>query len=246
MGKDQTLDKNVKKTLQFLIGMDHKPKIRLKSLRQQAALTQEALAKKLSVSRQSIIAIESGECYPSLPLTLELARFFNINIEDLFDWPGSQPVSSKKLISKKGGQMSSIIPWSPLQEMREAIDRLMDETSLLVPSRSTFPALNVHQTDKEVVVEAHVPGYKEDELEVEIGDGVLTLSGKTEEEKEEKDKQYLHREWSSESFTRSITLPENVDENKVEAGLKDGVLTITLQKLKAEKPKVKKIRVGRK
>jgi len=215
--------------------MDYKPKIRLRSLRQQAALTQEALAKKLSVSRQSIIAIESGECYPSLPLTLELARFFNISIEDLFDWPGSQPVSSKKLISKKGGQMSSIIPWSPLQEMREAIDRLMDETSLLAPSRSIFPALNVHQTDKEVVVEAHVPG-----------DGVLTLSGKTEEKKEEKGKQYLHREWSSESFTRSITLPENVDENKVEAVLKDGVLTITLQKLKAEKPKVKKIRVGRK
>jgi len=223
-----------------------KPRIRLRDLREEADLTQEALAKKLSISRQSVIAIESGECYPSLPLTLEIARFFNVSVEDLFDWSGSKPVASKKLISKKGGKMSSIIPWSPLQEMREAIDRLMDETSFLAPVRTIFPALNVHQTDEEVVVEAHVPGYKEDELEVEIGDGVLTVSGKTEEKKEEKGKQYLHREWTSESFTRSITLPENIDENKVEATLKDGVLTITIQKRKTEKPKVKKIKVGRK
>ncbi len=216
-------------------------KIKLKELRKELGLTQQELADRLNISRQSVIAIESGVCKPSLPLAFDLANIFETSLEGLFGLEDFEPY---KLI--RGGNMPNIIPWSPLHEMREAIDRMMDENFAL-PAKFSTPAINVHQSDKEVVVEAHVPGYKEEDIEVEISDGLLTISGKTEVKKEEeKGKQYLHREWSAESFSRTISLPENVTEEKAEASIKDGVLTITLPKIEPEKPRVKKLKVGRK
>lgn len=209
-------------------------RIRVKDLRKHQGMTQEKLAERMQVSRQSIIAIESGACKPSLPLALDLANLFDTSIEYL--------LGLNNIMSTKGDFMPSIIPWSPLHDMRDAIDKMMDEAS---SPRTNMPSINVHQTEKQLVAEVYAPGYKEDEIDVEIGDGVLTITGKKEEEKEDKNKQYLHREWTTESFTRSIALPDNVSDDG-QASYEDGVVKIKFPKIEPEKPKMKKLKVNKK
>ena len=97
--------------------------------------------------------------------------------------------------------------------------------------------LDVAETETEFVVTADLPGFKKEEITLEIESGVLTIKGitgsetKTDREEEAADgPKYHRRERRIESVTRSISLPEGVLEDKVTADLKDGVLTVTLPK----------------
>jgi HSP20 family protein len=103
------------------------------------------------------------------------------------------------------------------------------------PPENLLP-LDVAETEKEFVVTADLPGFKKEEITLEIESGVLTLKGETKIEKEEESAdgpKYHRRERRIESVTRSISLPEGVLEDKVTADLKDGVLTVTLPKAPA-------------
>ena len=104
--------------------------------------------------------------------------------------------------------------------------------------------LDVAETETEFVVTADLPGFKKEEITLEIESGVLTIKGitgsetKTDREEEAADgPKYHRRERRIESVTRSISLPEGVLEDKVTADLKDGVLTVTLHKAERVKPK---------
>lgn len=225
----------------YNLAMQDKPRITiyLRDLRKRRGLTQEALASQLGISRQALIALEQGANAPSLPLVFRIARYFDLSLDDMF---GVAP-------QKRGVSMpQELVPFSPLREMREALDRLMDDNFTMgssVPARAV-PAINVHQTDKAFVIEAHLPGYKEGDVDVEVGDGFVTLSGQIKTDQKNEDKQYLHREWVSQSFSRTLSLPENVDSDHSTADLKDGVLIITLPKVEPAKPKVKKLAVSKK
>jgi HSP20 family protein len=88
-----------------------------------------------------------------------------------------------------------------------------------------------------------MPGMGEKDIEVKVADGVLTIKGEKQEEKEEKKKDYYPQERSFGAFERSFGLPEGVDADKIEANFKKGVLTVTLHKNpEAQKP-AKKIEV---
>jgi HSP20 family protein len=98
------------------------------------------------------------------------------------------------------------------------------------------PSVDVIDREEEVVVRAEIPGVDKENLEVSLSDDRLTIKGTTRQEKEEKEAgEYTRREMSRGSFTRVVTLPANVDGEKAKAGFKDGVLEMTLPKLKPSK-----------
>lgn len=110
---------------------------------------------------------------------------------------------------------------------------------------TSFPKVDVSETDTEIKVVANIPGIDPEKVDVEIGDDYLSLSGKLEKEVEDKDakgKVYRYeREYGE--FRRSFTLPARVDKEKIVAKAKNGVLTLTLPKSEEEKHKKIKIEV---
>lgn len=109
-------------------------------------------------------------------------------------------------------------------------------------SVSYVPALDVKEDEKNLVVQAELPGLEESDIDVSLNEGVLTLKGeKKTEEKKETDK-FVRIERSFGSFHRSVTLPSEVDASKIEAIFKNGVLTITLPKVVQER-KEQKIKI---
>ncbi len=92
-----------------------------------------------------------------------------------------------------------------------------------------LPRIDIVDRDKEVVVRAELPGFKSDEIDLSIGDNLLTIKGSSRQEKEE-DGEYHRREISSRYLTRTVTLPEDVDGGKAKARLEDGLLEVTVPK----------------
>jgi len=90
------------------------------------------------------------------------------------------------------------------------------------------PSCNVSETAEEYRIEAELPGVKQEDFELKVDDGVLTLRGERSEEKEEKGKKYHRVESSYGSFMRSFTLPADADEGKVAAEYKDGMLKVRI------------------
>lgn len=105
------------------------------------------------------------------------------------------------------------------------------------------PSIDVKQSDKEIVVKAELPGLDEKDIEVLLTEDALTIRGEKKQEKEEKGKTYYHMERTYGSFNRVIPLPAGIDQKKVEAQFKNGVLSITLQKTAEEKARGKKIAI---
>lgn len=106
--------------------------------------------------------------------------------------------------------------------------------------RQQVPPVNVKETDATFEMEVAAPGLAKEDLNVKVHNGVLTVSGKHEKKSEEADKQYTRREFSYTSFSRSFSLPEAVDEDKIQAACKDGVVMLTLPKRAAVSPKGEK------
>ena len=93
-----------------------------------------------------------------------------------------------------------------------------------------LPRVDVSETDKEVRVEAELPGVEEKDIDVSVHDGYATIRGERKFEKEEKEKNYHRVERSHGTFQRSVALPVEVDDSKAEAVFKKGVLEIKLPK----------------
>lgn len=90
--------------------------------------------------------------------------------------------------------------------------------------------LDVTESESAFVVRADVPGFKKEQIALDVEKGVLTVRAEAAEEKDENAERYHRRERRSQSVTRRIALPEGVSENDIAADLADGVLTITLPK----------------
>ncbi len=129
------------------------------------------------------------------------------------------------------------------QEMDDLFENFFGETGLLKPATDLVPSVDLSETEGEVQVVTDLPGFKPEEVNIEINDNYLTISGThTEETREEGNGRKFHRiERRSGHFSRSIALPCPVKEDQVDARLKDGVLAISLPK--AEEAKTKKIAI---
>lgn len=91
------------------------------------------------------------------------------------------------------------------------------------------PTVDVITRDNDMVIRAELLGMKREDVDVSLKDGVLTISGERKEEEERKGENYLVKERRYGSFSRSMTLPEGVDESKVKANFKEGLLEVTVE-----------------
>jgi HSP20 family protein len=149
--------------------------------------------------------------------------------------------------------MANIVRWEPFNDfvsLRGAMDKLFEESFIqprfLAPLRENVMgqlALDVVETENDLVVKANVAGYKPEEIDVTIVGDTLTIKGEVKEAKAEEHPRYLLQERRVASFKRSFTLPVDVQADKGKAEFEYGVLTLTLPKAEAIKPKQIKINV---
>jgi len=140
--------------------------------------------------------------------------------------------------------MSNLIRWEPAREMmtlREAMDHLFDDAftrPLSLRDGWSAPAIDMYQTDDEIVVKASLPGVKADEVQINITGEILTIKGETKQVEEKKEKAWHMREQRWGTFERAVALPTEVVSDKAKAEFENGILTITLPKAEEVKPKV--------
>ena len=103
---------------------------------------------------------------------------------------------------------------------------------------TSMPAVNIKEDEKKFVLDLAVPGIDKKDLQIEIHEEVITISSENKNESEETHDGFKRREFSYSSFCRSFYLPENVNKDKIEAGYKDGILTVELPKEEEEKAKI--------
>lgn len=99
------------------------------------------------------------------------------------------------------------------------------------------PALDVHDDKESFTVTLEAPGLQKSDFEISYHDGVLSIAGERKEEKETKERAYFRRERFFGRFSRSVSLPADVQADRIAASYKDGVLTVTLPKAEEAKPK---------
>ena len=133
-------------------------------------------------------------------------------------------------------------------DMEKVFDSLLGRTvgSVLRSngSQKYVPSLDISETENDYQVSVDLPGVNPDDVKVEMHDGRLTVSGAREVVKEEKEKNYHRIERSSGSFTRAISIPNEVDVDKIDASYEHGVLHIVLPKTQKQQPKKIQIRTG--
>jgi HSP20 family protein len=171
-------------------------------------------------------------------------------------------------VQKSGGAVTQEKPKAPapaaghpLMALREQMDRLFDDFfsgfSLapfgrrpeVDPWRSfqgalgwAYPAIDTTETESEYRLTAELPGMTEKDVELTLANGVLTLKGEKKEEKEERNEGYYMSERRFGSFQRALRLPDGVDDSRITADLKNGVLTVTMPK-SAEASKQRKVEI---
>ncbi|MCH8314309.1 MAG: Hsp20/alpha crystallin family protein [Nitrospinae bacterium] len=110
--------------------------------------------------------------------------------------------------------------------------------------RAIHPKVNIVENENEFLLTAEVPGMVDDDIDVEIKDGVLSLRGHVKEEKETQEDNYRIKEFRSQNFERSFRLGEQVDPEKVAAKLEKGILRVSLGKKEIAKPRKVAINIG--
>ena len=103
---------------------------------------------------------------------------------------------------------------------------------------NSVPAVNIREDEKNYNLELAVPGIDKKDLKIDINEDVLTISSELKHENEEERNGYKRKEFSYSQFARTFYIPENVNREKIEAGYKDGVLTVSLPKQEEEKSKI--------
>ncbi|HET7478068.1 MAG TPA: Hsp20/alpha crystallin family protein [Rubrobacteraceae bacterium] len=139
-------------------------------------------------------------------------------------------------------------PFRGFMDVQGEFDRLFDEMMRNVPWRGSgqrsakpatwAPAIDVLTKDGDLLIRAELPGVKQEDVDITLSQGLLTISGKSGAEREEQHGGYYVRERRQGSFRRSIALPEGTDESKIQARFEDGVLEVTVTGAAAiEEPK---------
>ncbi len=148
----------------------------------------------------------------------------------------------------------SITRWDPFRELEDMNLRLNrifgggaaaqrgSQEQMTVPD--WHPSVDISETPEAFQIVAELPEVKKDDIKVTIENGVLSLRGERRQEKEDKGKRFHRIERSYGSFMRSFSLPDNVDESKVKADIKDGLLTVTVGKAETKKPKSVDVKIG--
>lgn len=119
----------------------------------------------------------------------------------------------------------------------EFVNRLFDTPDV----KSTIPSVNISETKSHFSIELAAPGYVKDDVRVKIEDDLLTISSEKKVESELNEATCLRREFSFSNFKRSFTLPDNIDREKIDARMENGILTVILPKKDEKKESEKEI-----
>ncbi|TVQ28773.1 MAG: Hsp20/alpha crystallin family protein [Spirochaetaceae bacterium] len=132
-------------------------------------------------------------------------------------------------------------PMGELERIRQEIDEMFDPSARRLFTEGLFerdfsPALDVVEHQDSFSVDVDLPGVDKKDLDISVANNVLTIKGEKRESTESKGKVYRKETWSG-SFQRTISLPRGVDAGKIDARMRDGVLTVTLPKMEEAKPR---------
>jgi HSP20 family protein len=128
-------------------------------------------------------------------------------------------------------------PFYELQRMRQQLDQMFDDTTPQSVSAGVFPLINLTEDQDNYYVRAELPGVKGNELDIQVTANNLAISGERKIAEESETARYHRREREAGSFSRMIGLPGDINPDKVDAKLADGILTVTVSKAEATKPK---------
>ena len=143
--------------------------------------------------------------------------------------------------------MATLVRWEPFRE----IEALQNEMSRFMngllegngrTTQNWVPALDMWETDDEVVYALDLPGIPEERISIELDDGALTIAGERDRTVEESKERFYRFERRCGTFSRTFGVPQGVAENDVRAEYKDGVLEVHVKK--PEQPKPKRIQIG--
>ncbi len=132
--------------------------------------------------------------------------------------------------------MSNLVRWDPFAEL-SALQKQFFGDDFMSPLKGVnIPTTDVYTKDNEMTIEAHLPNFNEEDLNIQVENGAIVISAERHEKNEDKDKKYVVRE-SSSSFYRRIQLPERANTDKIDAQLNEGVLTIKVPMTPLPEPK---------
>jgi HSP20 family protein len=132
--------------------------------------------------------------------------------------------------------MSSLVRWDPFAEL-SALQKQFFGDDWMTPFKGVnVPTTDVYTKNNELKVEAHLPNFEQDDVNIQVEDNALIISAERHEKEEDRDKKYVVRE-SSSSFYRRIALPDRADTDKIEAKLDDGVLKVSVPLTPLPEPK---------
>ena len=143
----------------------------------------------------------------------------------------------------------ALVRWDPFRELtalQTEVNRLFSRAGGgdTVERQSWTPAIDVIENDNAIVLKAELAGMDPKDINIEVQDNVLTVSGERRFEEEVKEDKYYRIERRYGSFSRSLSLPQTVDEGKIEATYEDGVLAVTVPKGEIAKPKKISVAIG--
>ena len=146
----------------------------------------------------------------------------------------------------------ALVRWDPWRELEDMFDRYTKARAAGQPPAGSqeviatgdwSPRVDIVETDKAFVIKMEIPEVNKEDVKVTIDTGVLTIRGERKQEKEEKGKKFHRVERYYGSFTRSFTLPDNVDETRVTASFTGGMLNLEIQKTEKARPRAIEVTV---
>jgi len=148
----------------------------------------------------------------------------------------------------------ALIRWDPFREMsslQERMNRLLADYRTHSPfgeeemaQGAWIPAVDIYETKESIVLNVELPGVTKEDISLEVKDSTLTIRGEKKLEKNVKEENFHRMERTYGSFTRAFTLPSTVQQDKVKAKFRDGILEIMLPKAEEARPKQIKVDVG--
>jgi len=144
----------------------------------------------------------------------------------------------------------AIARWDPWREIEDMFDRYARAGSLprgggheLARAGDWTPRVDIAETDKAFVIKVEIPEVKKEDVSITVDNGILSIRGERQQEKEENGKTFHRIERSYGEFTRNFTLPDNVEVEGINATFKDGMLSLDIPKTEKAKPKAIEVKV---